>query len=278
MSAQLHDHNFLTDKGLLYLDTPILVYHQILSAGLLSQHSSNIVLPGQFERQMQYLHDRRYQCLTLADLLQPRSSRTHHPEKSFVLTFDDGYEDFFTEAYPILRRFGFSATIFLTTDFIGGRSRWEGEFGTPLLSWRQVRELVKAGFSFGSHSCRHPNLCNIPREQAWQELASSKQCLETELCQETQFLAYPFGESNRDIQEMACEASYRAAFGVITGRYSHFNVWRRPCTPQDTLLTFSFKLTRGYAYFLRLRKYAREDIAAGRYLREVKRRIFAHSN
>ena len=135
---------------------PILAYHQIIPTTALEAASRLAVSVDQFERQMRYLYDHSYRCLSLKEFLSlPGSFRPQH-EKAFALTFDDGYEDFFSQAFPILQRYGFSATVFLVTDLVGAKSKWEGEQGNRLLTWSQIETLHNAGVSFGSHTCTHP--------------------------------------------------------------------------------------------------------------------------
>jgi peptidoglycan/xylan/chitin deacetylase (PgdA/CDA1 family) len=260
------------------ISVPILVYHQITTDDSSKNLSGSAVPISQFERQMHYLHDQGYSCVSLMELLQSSRSKLSREKRSFVLTFDDGYEDFFTQAYPILHRYGFTATVFLVTDFVGERSLWEGGTGIPLLSWDQVEALFEAGISFGSHSCTHPHLLRLSNEQIRHELTASKERLEAKLCQEVPLLGYPYGESSGEIQRMSMEVGYRAACGVITGERGRFNLWRVPCGPQDTFLTFTFKLTRWYSYSLRLRRWARENTSVGRFLREVKHRWYSRRN
>jgi len=212
------------------------------------------------------------------DLLD-HSKDTHlRRKKTFVLTFDDGYEDFFTNAYPILRRYRFTATVFLVTDFIGGRSKWEGEKGSPMLTWEEIRVLHENGISFGTHTCAHNRLTRLSNKQLNHELITSKALLEAELGTEISLLAYPYGESNGEIQKIAMALGYRAACGVNTGRNGRFNLWRCPCFANDNIFIFAFKLSPWYRQIISLRRWIREETAFGRYLRKIKRRWFPNEN
>jgi peptidoglycan/xylan/chitin deacetylase (PgdA/CDA1 family) len=251
-------------------DTPILAYHQITKDDLPKDPSGFAVSVSQFERQMRYLHDHRHRCLSLMELLPPSGNKPHRQGKTFVLTFDDGYEDFLTQAYPILRRYGFTATVFLVTDHVREQSDWEGQRGTPLLTWEHVDALHEDGISFGSHTCTHPWLTRLSNEQIWHELVASKERLEAKLGQEIPLLAYPYGDSNSEIQRMAMAAGYKAACGVDRGRSGRFNLWRYPCRTNDSLPTFILKLTHWYRY----PGWFREETVVGQFLREIKRRWF----
>ncbi len=250
--------------------TPILVYHQVTSDTMLT-HSAYIMPVSQFERQMRYLHDSGYRCITLMEYLRSLSSGSFSQEKKFVLTFDDGYENFLTVAYPVLRRYGFTATVFLVANYIGELNCWDKGMKVPLLSRDQIRELRDAGISFGSHTSTHPHLPDLSSEQTRDELVRSKKRLEAALDQEIPFLAYPYGESNSSIWKMASEAGYIGACGVITGKSGRYNLWRRPCESTDSLLFFGFKLKIWYSRYLSLLSWAREDTFVGHHLRRSRK-------
>lgn len=253
-------------------DTPILLYHQITRAAPPKDPRRVAVSVSDFERQMRYLYDHGYRCLSLMELLRPSRNKQPRQKKTFALTFDDGYEDFFTQAYPILRRYGFTAAVLLVTDRVGEQNDWDGEAGTPLLTWEQVEALHEDGISFGSHTCTHPRLTRLSNGQIWHELMASKERLEARLGQEIQLLAYPYGESNREIQRMAMAAGYTAACGVDRGSSGRFNLWRRLCYTDDSLLTFILKLTPWYRY----PGWLREETIVGQFLRVVKHRWFPY--
>ncbi len=117
------------------------------------------------------------------ELNQP--NRLKEPEKPryVVLTFDDGYLDFYTEAFPILQQYGFHATVFLPTIFIDGKR--PGLRGKEHLNWDQVRELRTVGITIGSHTCSHPQLYDLPLDKIEQELHRSKESIEFHLNQTT---------------------------------------------------------------------------------------------
>jgi len=254
---------------------PILAYHQIVPAASLEDAGPFAVSVDQFERQMSYLHHHGCRCVSLLDILSlsagPRSQR----DKTFILTFDDGYEDFNSQAFPILQRYGFTATVFLVTDLVGAKSNWEGEQGNPLLTWEQVKTLHNAGISFGSHTHTHPVLPHLRKEQIYQELATSKACLETQLGQEAALLAYPHGMSNTLVRDIARTVGYKVACGVVNGKAGPFNLWRCECHQNDTLQTFIYKLSPRYRYLGQLRSWLRDETRVGQFLRRLKRHRFA---
>jgi peptidoglycan/xylan/chitin deacetylase (PgdA/CDA1 family) len=242
--------------------TPILLYHGISEGNSAFDRYKMFVSSSIFEQHMQYLYDHRFRCRSLTELILPPKNGSMSVERSFALTFDDGYEDFILKAYPVLRRFRFTATVFLVTDQIGSRSRWGTAHEAPLLSWEQILFLQREGISFGSHTCTHRRLTEIPHTEVRDEMYRSREVMEKTLGRKVEFLAYPFGDSNNKIQAMAEEAGFSGACGVLEGKPNRFNMMRREIHSVDTLLPFRLKLTP----FHRVPNWVRRKTALGRML------------
>jgi Predicted xylanase/chitin deacetylase len=135
---------------------PILMYHRIAADGPVALERFRVA-PELFALQMATLHRAGYRTIGLGDWI--RAMARHKPllGKPVILTFDDGYRDFLTAAMPTLRVHGFSATVFLVADRIGGTAHWDSGYGEParLLSWEEVRALQEAGIEMGCHSSLH---------------------------------------------------------------------------------------------------------------------------
>lgn len=190
----------------------ILTYHSI------GEGSSAIEThPSLFARQMEQLaaHAR---VAPLADVVEDLRARRPLPAKTVVLTFDDGYFDFFTHAAPVLKRHGFPATVFLPTGYCGKTSAWDraGAAAKPLLDWTQVRALADAGVAFGSHSVSHPNLTRVSPEQLVEELSASKAEIQQRTGRSVNQFCYPYGEWNRAVRE-AVAGHYEAACSTGAG-------------------------------------------------------------
>ncbi len=143
------------------------------------------------------------------------------PPNTVVLTFDDGFADFYSEAAPILRRAGLPATVFLPSGFCGRTNAWPtqpaGIKEQPLLAWVQIGELAQQGVEFGSHSVTHPVLTELSEADAMHEIHASKTEVEAHTGGCVRFFAYPYGKWNPAVRELVRQ-EYRGACSAILGR------------------------------------------------------------
>lgn len=194
---------------------PILLYHSI------SDHASQkfkpwAVSPSRFREHLTVLKLMGYTSLTVSDYVQCQIDGKV-PPKPVIITFDDGFEDFYTNAFPILQEFEFSATLYVTTGYIGYTSRWletMGEGERKLLTAEQIIELYKAGIEIGAHTATHPQLDTLPSFLAWKEIYESKQWLQTILGDEVRSFAYPHGYYNKKVRELVIDIGFSSACGV----------------------------------------------------------------
>ena len=196
---------------------PILMYHSI-SCSLNPRFKQFTVPPAVFAEQMAYLYSHRYTPITVTQLIQALSRNSFVlPEQPVVLTFDDGFADFFTAAIPVLKQHNFAATLYLATAFIGGTSRWlryEQETTRPMLTWDQLIEISASGIECGAHSHSHPQLDILPATVARDEIVQSKRLLEDHLSLEILSFAYPHGYHSARVQQLVREAGYTSACAV----------------------------------------------------------------
>lgn len=202
---------------------PVLMYHKI-SPGKKEKYR---ISPEKFASQMEYLSKKGYRTITpdkLLEFVNPAPACRSEvkegkvfPEKPVLLTLDDGYKDNFIYAYPILKKYHFKASIFLVTQYMGKKNGWsKGE--EEILSWEEIEEMRKEGFSFGSHTHTHPNLLELSRDKVLSEVRNSKRILEERLREPIKFFAYPYGKFNSQIEEMIKEAGYLGAFSTLPGK------------------------------------------------------------
>ncbi len=193
---------------------PILMYHSISSYAS-PRFIPCIMPPAMFEEQLSYLEQHHYTSLTITQLKQALAQGGHGlPERPVILTFDDGFADFYTHALPALRRHGFSATLYVVTGFVDGTSRWlqrMGEGTRPMLNWEQLAEISANGIECGAHTHTHPALDMLPPAVARDEIARSKELLEEHLERHVSSFAYPFGYYNAQVRRLVQQTGFTSA-------------------------------------------------------------------
>ncbi len=237
------------------LSIPILMYHSITDDDEAKVHAyyRTTTSPSVFLRHMEYLHDLGFSTVSVADavnLLQNGGSPTKHA----VVTFDDGYADFYKHAFPALSRYGFTATVFLPTAYIGATPL---QFkGRNCLTWNEVRELRSYGMFFGSHTATHPQLSTLDASGIKEEIVTSKQTIEDNLGESVDSFAYPFAfpEENRPfvrmLRNVLVESGYHQGvstrIGTARGGEDRYFLRRLPMNSLDDTSLFSAKLQGGY--------------------------------
>lgn len=189
----------------------ILTYHYIgNNPNLADKGRDNLsVSPDLFEAQMAHLAGRGYTPISLDTMYAGLFGQIQLPGKPIILTFDDGYIDFYVNAFPILRRFNFHAVVFIPTGLMGG---------SYYLTWDQIKEMDGSSLiSFQSHSVNHPNLNSLDHSQLTYQLSESKKTLEVSLGKPVNFIAYPFGASNSIVWQATREAGYLGGVGTWYG-------------------------------------------------------------
>ena len=201
----------LTAKG--YQAVPVLTYHQFKE-----DCTSPFCIPtAVFEQQMRYLKENRYRVITMGELLRFMRYRHGLPKRSVVIAIDDGYMSAYTIAYPILKKYGYTATLFIYTDFVG--------ISKGAITWEQLIEMKAAGFEIGSQSKSHSDLTKQREgesDQAYlarvkEELLGSKRILDKKLTQDTVYMAFPYGRYNERVLVLSEQAGYKLGFSVKRG-------------------------------------------------------------
>jgi peptidoglycan/xylan/chitin deacetylase (PgdA/CDA1 family) len=235
---------------------PILCYHHIGVRHEPHGERGLWVSMERFTQHMNLLVRLGYQSITLGQLGEVLSGRMPRPRRAVVLTFDDAYDNFNDWAWPVLRERGMTATVFVVTGLVGGRSEWDGEDAAPLMDWPTLGRLAKAGVECASHTVSHPHLSQVSPEVMSEELSLSRQTLEHELGQSVTTLAYPSGDFNPAVIAAARHAGYQTACTIQRGNRhgpaTCMSLKRVPIDENVTVKRLRRRLRIGYDYEWRL--------------------------
>ena len=214
--------------------------------------STLFVSPENFNQQMRYLKDKGYNVISLDELAEGIKSGRKFAHNSVVITVDDGYQDNYTYAYPVLKKYGFPAAIFLITNFIGTNK--------DFMSWDEIREMFEHNIFFGGHTRNHTYLPSVKEESILQdEIRGCKEFIENELGSNVNLFCYPTGGFTEHVKEIVKKSGYKEACTTNRG-FAEFNrdvyeLKRVKVTNSDTNKPFSFRVKlSGYYNLLRSRK------------------------
>ena len=174
---------------------PILMYHDVSDLPERASHPyfQTNTDPATFRMQMEWLVVNGYRAIPLAKIEEELARPAGEGGKSFVITFDDGFRNFREHAFSALKRFGFSATVFLATGYIGRRF-----MNRECLSWGDVRELQAEGIEFGSHTVSHPKLHGMTLASIRNEIGYSKTAIEDATGKPVRLFSCPYAFPQED--------------------------------------------------------------------------------
>ncbi len=189
---------------------PILTYHSLDDSG-----SPISTSPARFRWQMEYLQANGWRTLTL-DALLAGHARGEWPARTFALTFDDGFKNFAERALPVLSACGFSATVFVVSDWVGRINHWPSQPAwvprLALMNWTELHTIADAGMAIGGHSLSHSRLTQLTVQAAGREIVKCKREIEERLGHAVQAFAYPFGQTSAALEAIVAK-NFRAGFG-----------------------------------------------------------------
>jgi peptidoglycan/xylan/chitin deacetylase (PgdA/CDA1 family) len=232
---------------------PVLMYHRVGSADN-EWERRYCIAPEQFSRHMRHVASKGMRACSLADFFSWLRQEKSLPEGSFLLTFDDGFLGVYEHAAPVLQKLGWSATVFLVSRLIGKRDEWckaENPSGAtyPLLAREHISAMRDMGFTFQSHTRRHPDLTTLSEQTLMAELAGSRHDLEDMLGEEVRYLAYPYGRLNEHVLRATHAAGYDAAFSTQPGfnrrGVDHYRIRRLDIFGTDTATMLARKIHFG---------------------------------
>ncbi len=194
------------------LHVPIFVYHSVRPyiEGESKSQDAYDVTPELFEKQLQYLKDNNYEVITMdtLDALFTKGIATNDTKKRVVLSFDDGWENQYTYAYPLLKKFGVSGMFYVYTRPLGYKH---------FLTWEQIIEMKNSGMEIGSHTLTHPFFKKVDDTQLTHEISDSKKEIEEKIGSPVLHFASPFGYTNAHIEEFIKKAGYHTGRTIFWG-------------------------------------------------------------
>ena len=199
---------------------PVLMYHKVVTRPVVGSRHGTWVTREAFARQLRSLRRRGMTTVTLRDVAAASRGERALPRRPVVLTFDDGYVDNHTNAWPLLARHGMTAVVFVVADPALNTNAWDAAAGEPqaaLMSRDQVRELAAHGIEIGSHTATHPRLPELSGERLRDELEGSRRAIEAWLGRPVASLAYPYGAVSEHVKTAARDAGYEMAVATNSG-------------------------------------------------------------
>jgi len=197
---------------------PVLLYHGV-GMRVDPRFARWVVTPTSFAEQMATLAAEGYSTITATQAAE--ALRSHRPagERVVAITFDDGFAEVHDSAWPVLRRHGLTATVYVATGYVGDTSRWlhdEGEGTRPMLDWDQIAELADGGIEIGAHTESHVALDTVSRARAAREIERSRDALAAVVGPVASF-AYPYGYHRASVRRQVREAGFTHAYTVGDG-------------------------------------------------------------
>ncbi len=185
---------------------PIIMYHNVDGN---AEESKLSVSPESFEKHMWFLKKFKYNVISLEELILLMRDKKPIPSKTIVITFDDGYKNNYTNAYPALKKYGLPATIFVIVKEIAK---------SGYMNWDELREMSDNKITIGSHTMGHAYLTSLDDKTLMDELVVSKKVLEKQLGKEVKVMSYPLGGFNKKVQRATKDAGYIGACATNPGK------------------------------------------------------------
>lgn len=217
------------------INVPILMYHSIgsLSPSPTSLERDLTVSPANFEQQLIYLKEKKYQTILMEDLFQTIYYNKKLPPKPIILTFDDGYDNHYYNVYPLLKKYKFKGSFYIITSLVNQPGR---------INQQQIKELADNGMEIGSHSVSHPDFSHLNEQEINNELHYSKLLLEKIINKKIYFFCYPSGKYNNHSFPILKKEGYLLALttnsGTLISSDHPFEVPRLRITGDESLENF----------------------------------------
>ncbi len=234
----------------------VLMYHSISSAPTLLA-----VSPQKFEHQMRYIHKRGFQTIFASEI--PTLLERGEAHSRVCITFDDGYRDNYTTAFPILKKYNIKATLFLTTSLVGQHGRAGGGPALPFVNEEEISVMAQSGlFEIMPHSHTHPKFTEISVENITKELVDSRRMVESMTKKSANVFAYPHGKIKKEAIEILRKQNFAAAFGtkpgLIRANADLYRLPRNAVLPSDNFGQFKLRLSDSYEDYLAVKRFPQD--------------------
>jgi len=230
---------------------PILMYHGINDKSNRYSFSKidsvYSITEELFEEQMSFISNNNFTVLSIHDLISLKEKNKDIPDKSLVITFDDGHESNYTVGYPILKKFKFPADIFITTNYIDKKN---------YLKKHQIIAMHNERFSIHSHMVDHKYFPNLPYEEKNYQLSKSKEILENIIKGEVNYVSLPGGRLDNSLTKMLEKNGYKGACTSIPGYNKVFNsylIQRIPVKKNLNIQEFKKIIFMDYIYLFKIK-------------------------
>jgi len=210
------------------MKVPALLYHKIDVPTADVKIRGAFTAPQKFERQIAYLKKKGFEFYTASELISFYRANGEFPPRSIAVTFDDGWKDNYRRAFPVLKKYGAKATIFLVTSCIGQNTdkvTAEGEGRREHLAAKDILEMSENGIEFASHSQSHALFHQIDNQEIEQEVTESKKIIENLTQKECSTFAYPAGFFTDFAKEAVRKSGYEAAFSTVYGTENNWDIY-----------------------------------------------------
>jgi peptidoglycan/xylan/chitin deacetylase (PgdA/CDA1 family) len=206
---------------------PVVMLHRITETTPEDNFYSLCISQDNLARIIHILRSSGYEIVTFEDAFAAWQ-RGESIQRKACLTFDDGYQDFYTHAVPVLERLECPASVYVVTDRLGGTNTWDAHQlpEVPLMTREQVKDVVAKGFEVGVHSATHPHLHQLLQRYREPEIAGAKRELENLLDKPADVYAYPYWDQNEDVRAEVEAAGFKAALGGEQPEHEPFLVYR----------------------------------------------------
>ncbi len=233
----------------------VLMYHRVVTDRELSDRYWFCVHAEDFAKQLALLDHWGISTITFEDYRLFLRGELDLPPKAVILTFDDGYQDTYTTAFPLLQERGMKAVVFVIGERKIRTNIWDERIGlpsAPLMEDHQILELRQAGFEIGSHTMTHSDLLSLTEDNAWKEISRSRMLLEILLNDSVQTFSYPFGLANTNVKRMVENAGYDLAcageVGAAVFGADPYEIKRIKIGSSTRRLGFAFRMLTPFEY------------------------------